>query len=41
MKYLRLAYKVIQVAAKWPCARYGKIDVRPVEDVLGVKEHYP
>jgi len=30
----------IQIASKWPGARYGKIEVRPIEEALRVEGRY-
>lgn len=32
--------EAIQVAAKWPSARLGSIEVRPIEDALRVESRY-
>ena len=33
--------EAIQVASKWPSARFGSIEVRPVEPVLRDEWRYP
>lgn len=32
--------EAIEIAAKWPGARYGNIEVRPVEEMLGEASRY-
>ena len=32
--------EAIQVAAKWPSARFGSIEVRPIEETLPVESRY-
>jgi hypothetical protein len=32
--------EAIQVASKWPSARFGTIEVRPVEEELGLDGRY-
>ena len=32
--------EAIQVAAKWPSARFGSIEVRPIEEILQVESRY-
>jgi hypothetical protein len=32
--------EAIQVALKWPSARLGSIEVRPIEEMLGVESRY-
>jgi hypothetical protein len=32
--------EAIQVASKWPSARLGNIEVRPVEEALSVERRY-
>lgn len=34
------AEEAIQIAAGWPSARLGSIEVRPIEEELGIKRRY-